>query len=133
MTIIPDGLLKLLGQASPCFVATIDPDGSPQLTETWVGTDGKHIVINTVDGFRKVKNIARDPRVSVVVTNPEQASDYFSVKGRVVDVTAEGATEHIEELAQKYLGGPYPWFGGRDQKRLIVTIEVDKVIHAPWS
>ncbi len=130
---LPGGLLDLLNKPSPCFLATVDPDGSPQLTETWVGTDGKHILINTVDGFRKVKNVERDPRVSVIVTDPAQASDYYSVKGRVVDVTAEGGAEHIEKLAQRYLGGPYPWFGGRDQQRLIMTIEVDKIIHAPWA
>ncbi|GIM83469.1 PPOX class F420-dependent enzyme [Winogradskya consettensis] len=127
------GLLELLGKASPCFIATVDPDGSPQLTETWVGTDGEHILINTVAGFRKVSNVERDPRVSVIVTDPADASDYFSVKGRVVEVTEKGGVELIEELAQKYLGGPYPWFGGRDQVRVVFKIAVDKVIHAPWK
>ncbi|MBM2614543.1 PPOX class F420-dependent oxidoreductase [Actinoplanes sp. LDG1-06] len=133
MTILPEGLLTLLNGPSPCFIATTDPDGSPQLTETWVGTDGEHIVINTVEGFRKVRNVERDPRVAVIVTNPENAADYYSVKGRVVDITPKGGAEHIDELAQKYLGGPYPWFGGRDQVRLIMTIAVDKIIHAPWA
>jgi PPOX class probable F420-dependent enzyme len=133
MTTIPDGLLDLLTNASPCFIATLDPDGSPQLTETWVGTDGERIVINTVEGFRKVKNVERDPRVSVIVTDPADASDYYSIKGRVVEVTKDGAAEHIDELAHKYIGGPYPWFGGRDQVRLKVIIEIDKVIHAPWK
>ncbi|GAA2491541.1 PPOX class F420-dependent oxidoreductase [Winogradskya humida] len=133
MTSIPEGLVELLGKASPCFIATVDPDGSPQLTETWVGTDGEHILINTVAGFRKVSNVERDPRVSVIVTDPADASDYFSVKGRVVEVTEKGGVELIEELAQKYLGGPYPWFGGRDQVRVVFKIAVDKVIHAPWK
>ncbi|MGK5683146.1 PPOX class F420-dependent oxidoreductase [Actinoplanes sp. URMC 104] len=133
MAILPEGLLKLLRGASPCFVATVDPDGSPQLTEVWVGTDGERILINTVEGFRKVRNVERDPRVSVIVADPADVSTYYSVKGHVVDVTPKGAAEHIEQLAQKYLGGPYPWFGGRDQVRLIVTVEVDKVIHAPWG
>ncbi|WP_250031055.1 TIGR03618 family F420-dependent PPOX class oxidoreductase [Paractinoplanes maris] len=133
MTILPEGLLNLLRGPSPCFLATTDPDGSPQLTEVWVDTDGEHIVINTVEGFRKVRNIERDPRVSVVVANPGQVSDYYSVKGRVVDVTPKRGAEHIDELAQKYLGRPYPWFGGRDQVRLIVTIAVDKIVHAPYA
>lgn len=133
MTTLPDKLLDLLHKPSPCFIATIDPDGSPQLTETWVGTDGEHILINTVEGFRKVRNIERDPRVSVIVADPANPSDYFSVKGRVVDVTPKGGAEHIEELARKYLGGPYPWFAGRDQVRVILTVEVEKIIHAPWG
>ncbi|MFI5934978.1 PPOX class F420-dependent oxidoreductase [Actinoplanes sp. NPDC051494] len=133
MTTIPEGLLELLHKPSPCFIATVDPDGSPQLTETWVGTDGEHILINTVEGFRKVRNIERDPRVSVIVTDPADASDYYSIKGHVVEVTPEGGADLIEELAQKYIGGPYPWFGGRDQVRVILRIDIDKIIHAPWK
>ena len=133
MTNLPAGLLDLLGKPSPCFIATTMPDGSPQLTQTWVGTDGEHILINTVEGYRKVRNVERDPRVSVIVTDPANVTDYFSIKGRVVDATPKGGAEHIEELAQKYIGGPYPWFGGRDQQRLLLTVEVDKIIHAPWG
>lgn len=133
MTSLPPGLLDLLGKPSPCFIATTMPDGSPQLTQTWVGTDGEHIVINTVEGYQKVKNIERDPRVAVTVCDPDDVSNYFSVRGRVVDVTPKGGTESIEELAQKYIGGPYPWFGGRDQVRVVLTIAVEKIVHAPWG
>jgi hypothetical protein len=86
---LPEDLLALLRQPSPCFISTSMPDGSPQLTQTWVDTDGSHILINTVDGFQKVKN--------------------------------------IEQLAQRYLGKPYPWYGGRDQTRLVLTIAPHKV------
>jgi len=130
---LPAGLLDLLGQPSPCFIATTMPDGSPQLTQTWVGTDGEHIVINTVEGYQKVRNVERDPRVAVTVADPRDVSTYFSVRGRVIDITAKGGAENIEELAQKYLGGPYPWFGGRDQVRVVLTIAVEKVAHAPWG
>jgi len=127
MTSLPPGLLDLLGKPSPCFIATTMPDGSPQLTQTWVGTDGEHIVINTVEGYQKVRNVERDPRVAVTVADPDDVTNYFSVRGRVVDISPKGGAEHIEELAQKYLGGPYPWFGGRDQIRLIMRIEAEKV------
>jgi PPOX class probable F420-dependent enzyme len=103
------------------------PDGSPQLTQTWVDTDGANILINTVQGFQKVRNIERDPRVAVTVADPDNPARYYSVRGRVVEVSAEGGVEHIESLAQRYLGGPYPWFGGRDQVRLIVTIAPVKI------
>jgi PPOX class probable F420-dependent enzyme len=129
---LPDRLLQMLQGASPCFLATLQPDGSPQLTETWVDTDGTNVVINTVEGFRKVRNIERDPRVSLVVTDADDPSTYFEVRGRVQDVTRDGAVDHIEALAQRYLGGPYPWFGGRDQVRLKVTIEPTKVT-APYG
>jgi PPOX class probable F420-dependent enzyme len=127
MTDLPAGLLALLEQPSPCFVATTMPDGSPQLTQTWVDTDGEHIVINTVQGFQKVRNMQRDPRVAVAVSDPANPSRYFHVRGEVVEITAEGGVEHIEKLARRYLGTPYPWYGGRDQVRLVVKIRPDKV------
>ncbi len=120
-------LLELLRRPSTCYIATTMPDGAPQLTQTWVDTDGERILINSVQGFLKVRNIERDPRVAVAVADPDNSQRYFQVRGRVVDVTAEGGAEHIEKLAQKYLGTPYPWFGGHDQVRVIVTIEADKV------
>ena len=69
----------------------------------------------------------RDPRVAIVVSDPGNPSRYFQVRGRVVTITTDGAANHIEMLAQKYLGAPYPWFGGRDQVRVIITIEAEKV------
>lgn len=124
---LPAGLLALLEQPSPCFVATTMPDGSPQLTQTWVDTDGTHILINTVQGFQKVRNLERDPRLAVAVSDPARPSRYFHVRGEVVEITAEGGAEHIERLAQRYLGTPYPWYGGRDQVRLIVKIRADSI------
>ena len=103
------------------------PDGSSQLTQTWVDTDGARILIYTVEGFQKVKNVRRDPRVAVAVSDPNNPARYFSVRGQVTDITSEGAREHIEQLAQRYLGTPYPWYGGRDQTRLILTIEPHKI------
>ena len=124
---LPDGLLDLLHRPSPCFVATLMPDGAPQMTQTWVDTDGTHILINTVAGFQKVRNIERDARVALNVVDPSEVFRYYAVRGRVVSITADGAAEHIERLAQKYLGGPYPWFGGRDQVRLTVAIEAQRI------
>jgi PPOX class probable F420-dependent enzyme len=103
------------------------PDGSPQLTQTWVDTDGEHLLINTVEGFQKTRNLERDPRIAVTVSDPKNPSRYFAVRGSVVDSTTEGATEHIEALAQRYTGAPYPWYGGRDQVRVLLTIRADKV------
>lgn len=124
---LPPELLELLRQPSPCFIATTMPDGSPQLTQTWVDTDGTNILINSVAGFQKVRNVERDPRVAVSVSDPAAPARYFAVRGRVIGVTTDGAAEHIEALGQRYLGGPYPWYGGRDQQRVIMTIEADSV------
>ncbi|MBB3676183.1 PPOX class F420-dependent oxidoreductase [Modestobacter versicolor] len=124
---LPAGLLDLLRQPSPCFVATVMPDGSPQMTQTWVDTDGTNVLINTVAGFQKVRNMERDARVALNVADPQDVSRYYAVRGRVVSITADGATEHIDRLSQKYTGGPYPWYGGRQQQRLLVTIAPEKV------
>src|ERR1700729_1041079 len=124
---LPDGLVALMHAASPCFISTTMPDGSPQLTQTWVDTDGEHILINTVEGFQKVKNVRRDPRVAVAVSDPANPSRYYAVRGEVVNLTTDGARDHIEQLAQRYLGTPYPWYGGRDQTRLLLTIEARKI------
>jgi PPOX class probable F420-dependent enzyme len=124
---LPDGLIALLHQPSPCFITTLMPDGSPQLTQTWVDTDGEHVLINTVQGFQKVRNVERDPRVAVCVCDPASISRYYAVRGRVISMTTDGGADHIEALAQRYIGGPYPWYGGRDQIRVILTIAADKI------
>ena len=124
---LTENLIGLLRQGSPCFIATTMPDGSPQLTQTWVDTDGEHVMINTVQGHQKARNIERDPRVAVCVSDRSNPSRYYALRGRVINTTTDGAAEHIELLAQRYLGGPYPWYGGRDQIRLILTISVERI------
>lgn len=124
---LAEDLLELLRLPSVCCLATTMADGSPQVTQTWVDTDGEHVLINSVQSHVKTRNIERDPRVAVAVFHPDDPSRYFQVRGRVVEVTTEGAADHVEKLAHKYLGGPYPWFGGRDQVRVIFVIEPDRV------
>jgi PPOX class probable F420-dependent enzyme len=126
---LPDGLLTMLRQPCPCFITTLMPDGSPQVTETWVDTDGEHVVINTVQTHQKVKNVKRDPRVALAVCDAADPSRYYAVRGRVVGITSEGGAEHIELLSHRYTGGPYQWWGGRDQVRVILTVSAEK-IHA---
>ena len=103
------------------------PDGSPQTTETWVDTDGDHVIINTVETHLKMRNIERDPRVSVAVCDAGDPSFYFAIRGRVTNITTEGGVEHIEALAQRFTGRPYGWYGGRDQVRVILTITADTI------
>lgn len=124
---LPDELLALLRQPSTCYLVTLMPDGSPQVTQTWVDTDGTHIVINTVEGYVKLANIERDPRVAVAIGDPADSSRYVQIRGRVVERTTEGGAEHIDMLSQKYAGEPYAWYGGRDQVRVIIKIEADAI------
>ena len=124
---LPDGLLALLRQPSTCYIATTMADGSPQMTQTWVDTDGENVLINSVQGYVKLRNIARDPRVAIAISAPDNPTRYVQVRGRVVAVTTDGAVDHVEMLAQKYLGTPYPWYGGRDQVRVIIVIAPEQI------
>ncbi len=124
---LPEGLIDLLRRPSPCFVATLMPDGSPQLTETWVTTDGNNVVLNIVGGMQKARNLARDPRVAVNVVDPDNVNRFYAVRGRAVAMTTDGAAESIDEISQKYLGMPYPNFTGKPETRVLVTIEADRV------
>ena len=124
---LTNDLLTLLRGAAPCFVATLMPDGSPQLTQTWVDTDGEHVVINTVEGFQKVRNLRRDPRVSINVCDPttSAATSRSAATSWTSRPRAAGSTSSCS--SQRYTGGPYRNYGGRPSTRLIVTIAVDKV------
>ena len=109
-------------------LATLEPDGSPQVTPVWIDADDEHIIINTAKGRQKVRNVERDPRVSVEVVEQENPYSMLSVKGRVVGMTTEGADEHIDALAKKYLGqDTYP-FRQPGEERLIMRIQPEKVI-----
>ncbi len=124
---LPDELLALLRAPSTCYIATLMRDGSPQLTQVWVDTDGEHVIVNSVDTHLKVRNLRRDPRVAVTISDPARPRRFFQVRGRAIDITDEGGVESIERISHKYTGGPYSWWGGRDQVRVIITIEPEKI------
>ncbi len=124
------GMQKLLREKAYCQIATVMPDGSPQITETWVETDGQHILINTAEGRQKVRNVRRDPRVAVNVVDPATDHRIFSVRGRVAEITTDGADAMIDQLASKYLGQESYPFRQPTEVRVILKIAVDKVVMA---
>ena len=126
-----ENLLALLRTPALCYVATVMPNGSPQLTQTWVDTDGEHVVINIVDGMQKARNFQRAARVAVAVSDPANPSVFVQVRGRVVGMTSDGGEESIDAIAHKYTGQPYAWYGGRKQTRLVLTIEADRITSVP--
>ena len=85
-------------------LATVMPDGRPQVTPVWVDYDGEHVLVNTAKGRVKDRNMKRDPRVSLAIIDPDNPYHYVEVRGRVVDITEEGADQHIDKMAKKYLG-----------------------------
>ncbi|WP_378148298.1 PPOX class F420-dependent oxidoreductase [Cnuibacter sp. UC19_7] len=127
MTALPTDLVSLLQRRALCNIATVMPSGSPQVTLTWVDTDGENVLVNSVMTHQKVRNIQRDPRVAVTISDPEDPWFYYQVRGTVRELVTDGAADHIEQLSQKYTGGPYPWYGGRDQQRVILVIEPERV------
>ncbi len=124
---ISPGFRQLLREKAYCEIATLMPDGSPQLTQVWVDTDGEYILVNTSEGRQKVRNVRRDPRVAVNIVDPTNAWRIASVRGRVVDVTTEGAHELIDNLAYKYLGQEKYPFRRPGEVRVILKIAPEKI------
>ncbi len=128
MAPLNDDARKMLSEGKNfATIATLMPDGSPQATMVWIDTDGEHVIFNTAEGRVKTDNLRRDPRVAVSVTNADNPYDKVTIRGRVVEMIHEGANDHIDMLAKKYLGvDEYP---GRaqtpDEQRVIVKIAPD--------
>ena len=100
----PNGFLDLLDKDSRAllFLATIMPDGSPQVTPVWFDTDGEHILINTNEGRVKDKNMKARRKVAMSIQDPNDAHRYLGIRGEVVSYTTEGADEHINKLSLRY-------------------------------
>ena len=98
----------LLEQPIFASLATIGPDGHPQVTVIWLHVEGDKVVFNTAEGRAKHRNMVADPRVTVMLLDPENGYRYAELRG-TVEVTTDGADASIDELAQKYLGTDYPF------------------------
>ena len=118
-----DHAMQLVEGRNFAFLATIMPDGSPQVTPVWIDHDGNTLLVNTSIGRTKQKNLARDSRVALSVANQNDMYDKILVRGRVISQVLEGADVHIDKLAKKYLGKDrYPWLRP-GEKRVIIKIE----------
>jgi PPOX class probable F420-dependent enzyme len=107
---IPDKFKDLLQKKAFASLATLMPDGSPQVTPVWFDVDGGHIRVNSAKGRVKDRNMRRAPRVALAILDPDNPYRHVAVRGRVVDVTEQGADAHIDALAKKYIGKDrYPW------------------------
>ncbi|MEZ5805080.1 MAG: PPOX class F420-dependent oxidoreductase [Rhizobiaceae bacterium] len=107
---LPENWKTILKQPVLVHFTTVMADGSPQTSPVWVDVDGDDILINSAVGRVKDKNVRRDPRVAVSAVDPDNAYRALMVRGRVVDITTEGAEAQIDALAKKYIGqDTYPW------------------------
>lgn len=123
---IPSAYLDLFEKPAVASLATLMPDGSPQLTPVWVMLEEPYVIVNSALGRVKDTNMRRDPRVAVEVLDPENPYRYVSVKGRVVEITEEGARDVINALSDKYLGQPV-YGGPPDETRVTYRILPERV------
>ena len=92
-------------------LTTVMSDGGPQTSAVWCDFDGECLRVNTMQGFTKERNMRRDPRVTLLCYDPRRPLRYLEIRGTVVEMTTDGATDHLDALASKYAGRPMRYFG----------------------
>ena len=122
---IPGNYKDLFEKRAFGSLATLMPDGQPQVTPVWIDLEGGRLIVNSAKGRAKDKNMRRDPRVSIAVIDPDNPYRYLEVRGRVVEVSESGADQHIDKMAKKYLNqDKYP-FRKPGEVRVRYVIEPD--------
>ena len=123
----PDSHKDLLQKKAFANLATVNPDGSPQVTPVWFDVDGEDIRINTARGRVKDRNLRRNAAVALAVMDPDNPYRYVQLRGRVSEVTESGADAHIDSLAKKYMGvDKYP-YRRPGEVRVIFKIRAERV------
>ena len=105
-------------------LATLMPDGSPQVTPVWVDFDGAHVIVNTARGRQKDRNLQRDGRVAIEIQDPDNPYRYVEIRGRVAEITEQGADESIDRLAFKYTGSPTYQFRRPGEQRVVYKLSL---------
>jgi PPOX class probable F420-dependent enzyme len=124
---LDEDVIRLAKGKNLATVVTLMPSGQPQALLTWIDTDGEHVLVNTEPQRQRSKNVARDPRITVLIHSSDSPFDWAEVRGHVVGtVTGDEAREHIDELARKYTGHDYANPIG-PQGRVILQVAADKV------
>ena len=132
---IPESHRDLLQTPVHAILSTLMPDGAPQTSVVWVDTDGTHVLLNTTLERQKGRNMQANPRVTLLVVDPDKTERWIEVRGRVVEMTADGAEAHADLLTERYTHGRKHHFYGEvytpEQKyketRVIVRIEPVRV------
>jgi PPOX class probable F420-dependent enzyme len=120
---IPEKYLDLLDSKALAHVATVGPNGEPQVNPIWFDWDGAHLRFSLTKTRQKLKNVKDEPRISLSIVDPSNDYRYLEVRGRVVDVEPDPDFAFIDKMAQKYLGQEaYPW-KQPNEERVVVVIE----------
>ena len=129
--ITDENIVRLFEARNFAFLATVKKDGSPQVTPTWIDRDNDTILINTAKGRVKQENVSRDPRVSISLVDDRNPYSMVTITGKVIEQTTEGADEHIDKLARRYLNADrYPNHSA-DVKRVILKIKPERIFFIP--
>ncbi len=124
--VIPARFLELFQKKSFGHLATLLPNGTPQTSPVWVDFDDTHVLVNSARGRLKDKNMRQRPQVALSIQDPDDPYRYLEVRGRVVEITEQGAEEHIDRLAKRYLGlDRYP-YRQPGEVRVIYKIKPDR-------
>jgi len=125
--IIPEEFMDLFQQAAFANLATMMSDGSPQVTPVWCDYDGKYLIVNTARGRVKERNMRRCPQVALAIMDPKNPYRYLEIRGRVAEITEDGADEHIDKMAKKYLNvDKYP-FRSPSEVRVLFKIAPERI------
>jgi len=116
--------LEIIEGKNLAYLATSMPDGSPHISPVWIDRDEEFLLVNTVPGRVKQRNVSRDPRVAISMVQEKNPYRHLFIRGRVIEQTKKDALNHIERLARKYLGKNYPW---NDRDRIILRIKPEYV------
>jgi PPOX class probable F420-dependent enzyme len=116
--------IEIIDGRNFAYFATSMADGSPHVSPVWIDRDGDMLLVNTVPGRVKQRNVTRDPRVAISMVQQKNPYRQLFIRGRVIEQTKEGAIDHINRLARKYLGKDYPW---DDRNRIILKIKPEYV------
>jgi PPOX class probable F420-dependent enzyme len=123
---IPEKYLDLFQKPAFAHLATLMPDGSPQVTPVWIDYDGEYVLVNSARGRQKDRNMQRNAHVALSISDPANPYRFVQVRGVVAEITEQGAAEHIEALSQKYTGAGYRgWVSG--MVRVIYKIRPEHV------
>lgn len=123
---IPEPFRDLLNKPAFAALATLNADGSPQVSPVWLDSEGERVVVNSAKGRVKDKNLRRDGRVALSIVDPANPYRYLGLQGRVVEITEKGAEDHIDRMAKKYLGqDKYP-FRQPGEVRVLYKIKIER-------
>lgn len=122
-----DAYRDLFQKKAFAHLGTVMPDGGPHVTPVWFDFDGTHFRVNSARGRVKDRNMRRSPRVALSIVDPDNPYRYVAVRGRVVDITEDGADAHIDALAKKYLGQDRYPFRQTGEVRVMYTIAPERV------